>query len=105
MSTKNVNFGEKKFLKRNYCKNQKITEIDDIDVTKISVSKEEPYITKNYFKYFIGYNDNDAIRPLCIKLPQMISYARKFEGNTTVSFKINDSILLKKYNQIWKRIC
>ena len=26
---------------------------------------------KNSFKYFIGYNDNDIIRPLCIKLPQM----------------------------------
>ena len=22
---------------------------------------------KNPFKYFIGYNDNDVIRPLCIK--------------------------------------
>ena len=33
----------------------------------------------------------------------MIGYARKFEGNTTISFKINDSKLLKKYNQIWKR--
>ena len=34
----------------------------------------------------------------------MIGYVRKFEGNTTMSFKINDSKLLKKYNQIWKRV-
>ena len=30
------------------------------------------------------YNDNDAIRPLCIKcikLPQMTGYARKFESD------------------------
>ena len=33
----------------------------------------------------------------------MTGYARKFEGNTTVSFKISDKQLLKKYNQIWKR--
>ena len=39
-----------------------------------------------------------------MKLPQMIGYVRKFEGNTTMSFKINDSKLLKKYNQIWKRV-
>ena len=32
----------------------------------------------------------------------MIGYVRKFEGKTTMSFKINDSKLLKKYNQIWK---
>ena len=58
---------------------------------------------KKSFKYFIGYKDNDVIRPLCIKLPQMLGYVRKFEGNTTMSFKINDKQLLKKYNQIWKR--
>ena len=66
------------------------------------VSKEEPYGTKNSFKYFIGYNDNDVIRPLCIKLPQMIGYVRKFEGNAIMSFKISDKQLLKKYNQIWR---
>ena len=34
----------------------------------------------------------------------MIGYVRKFEDNTTMSFKINDSKLLKKYNQIWKKV-
>ena len=66
--------------------------------------KKEPYSTKNSFKHFIGYNDNDVIRPLCIKLPQMTGYVRKFEGNTTMSFKISNKQLLKKYNQIWKRV-
>ena len=49
-------------------------------------------------------NDNDVIRPLCIKLSQMTGYVRKFEGNATMSFKISDKQLLKKYNQIWKRV-
>ena len=78
--------------------------IDGIDVDKILVSREESYGTKNSFKYFIGYNDNDVIRPLCIKLPQMTGYVRKFEGNTTMSFKISNKQLLKKYNQIWKKV-
>ena len=86
-----------------FTKTKKVTKIDDIDINKILVSKEEPHSTKNYFKYFIGYNDNN-FRPLCMKLPQMIGYVRKFEGNTTMSFKINDSKLLKKYNQIWKKV-
>ena len=34
----------------------------------------------------------------------MTGYAKKFEGNTTMSFKISDKQLLKKYNQIWKRV-
>ena len=75
-----------------------------MNVIKIWVSKEEPYGTNNSFKYFIGYNNNDVIRPLCIKLPQMTGYVRKFEGNTIMSFKISNKQLLKKYNQIWKRV-
>ena len=86
-----------------FTKNKKVIKIDDIDANKILVSKEEPYGLKNSFKYFIGYNDNDDIRPLCIKLPQMIGYVKNFASNTTVSFKINDKQLLKKYNQIWKK--
>ena len=68
MSSKNVNFGNKKIKKSDFYKNKKIAKIDDVDVNKILVSKEEPYGTKNSFKYFIGYNGNDVIRPLCIKL-------------------------------------
>ena len=34
----------------------------------------------------------------------MIGYVRKFEGNTTMTFKFSDKQLLKKYNQIWKRV-
>ena len=66
----------KKFLKSEFYK-KKVTKIVDIDVTKILVSKEEPHETKNSFKYFIGYNGNDVIRPLCIKLLQMTGYAKK----------------------------
>ena len=86
--------------KNEFYKSKKVTEIDDIDVNKTWISKEEQYGTKNSFKYFIGYNDKDVIRPLCMKLPKMIGYVRKLEGNTTMSFKINDSKLLKKCNQI-----
>ena len=34
----------------------------------------------------------------------MTGYIRKCEGNTTMSFKISDKKLLKKCNQIWKRV-
>ena len=55
-------------------------------------------------KYFIKYDNNDVIGPLCIKLPQMTGYVRKFEVNTAMSFKISGKQLLKKYNKIWKRV-
>ena len=38
------------------------------------------------------------------KFPQVTVYVRKFEGNTTISFKISDKQLLKNYNQIQERV-
>ena len=93
----------KKLKKKDFYKNKKVIRIDDTDVNKILVSKKEPYGSKNSLKYFIGHNDNDVIRPLCIKLPQTIGYVKNFESNTTMSFKISDKQLLKKYDEIWKK--
>ena len=39
--------------------------------------------------------DNDVIRPLCIKLPQMNGYIKCFESNKTMFFKVIDNKLLK----------
>ena len=66
MSRKKINFDSKKIEISNFYKhkNKKIFNIDDIDVNKILASKKEPYGKKNVLKYFIGYNDNDVIRPL-----------------------------------------
>ena len=71
MSGKNVNFRDKK-IKKWLLQKQKVTKKDDIDV------KEDPYGTKNSFKYF--------------------------DGNTRMSFKISDKQLLKEYNQVWKKV-
>ena len=68
------------------------------------VSKKESYGTKNSLKYFIGYNDDDVIRSLCTRLPQMIGYIKCFDSNKTMSFKVSDKKLLKKYNEIWERV-
>ena len=69
MSGKSVNFNDIKIKKSDFHKNKKINNIEDINTDNILVFKKEPYGTKkNSFKYFIGYNDNDIIRPLCIRL-------------------------------------
>ena len=94
----------KKIKKSIFYKNKAINNIEDIDVNNILVSKKEPYGKKNSFKYIIGYNDNDIIRPLCIRLPQMTGYARKFNENATMSFIVKDKKLLKKYSKIWETI-
>ena len=81
--------------------------IDDIDVNKILVSKKEPYGKNNSLIYFIGYNDNDVIRPLCLKLSKMTGYINEFNEikNTIImALRVNDEQLFKKYNKISKKV-
>ena len=104
MNTKNIYFDDKKIKKSDFYKNKKAFQIDNIDVNKILVSEKEPYDTKNALKYFIRYNDNDVIRPLCLRLPQMTGYAKKFNENVTMSFRANNKQLLKNYNKIWEKV-
>ena len=64
MSGNSINFNDKKMKKSDFYKNKKMFDINDIDVNNILVSKKEKYGKYNSFKYFIGYNDNDVIKPL-----------------------------------------
>ena len=91
MNGKNINFDNKNIKKRDfYNKNKKIFNIDDTDVNKILVSKKEQYGKYNSSKYFIGYNDNDVIRPFYLELSQMTGYINKFEKN-----KIEMSLMVR----------
>ena len=100
MIGKNINFNDKKIKKSIFYKNKAINNTEDINVNNILVSKKEPHGNKNFFKYFIGYKDNDIIRPLCIRLPQITGYAGKFDENATMSFIVKNKQLLKKYIKI-----
>ena len=63
------------------------------------------YGTKNSLKYFIGYIDeDDVIRPLLLKFPQMIGYLKEFDDNMTISLRVDNSKLFKKYCKIWRTI-
>ena len=91
---------DKKFQKSDFCK--KLFKIDETDVD-ISF-KKEPYGTNKLIKYFIAYNDKDVIKPLCIKLPQLIGFVKYFDSNKTMSFKVTSKNLLKNYSKILEKI-
>ena len=88
-----------------YNKNKKIFNKDDIDVNNILVSKKEQYGKCNSFKYFIGYNDNDVIKPLYLFVSQTTGYINKFEKNKIMSRTVKDKQLLENYNKISKKNC
>ena len=97
--------------KSDFYKNKKIFNINDIDVNNILVFKKEKYGESDSFQHFIGYNDNNVIKPSYLEFPQMTGYINKFNGNKnknkntiTMSLKVNDKKLFKNYNKIWKKI-
>ena len=109
MNGKKHKFWQWKNQKSDFYKkqNKKIFNIDDIYVHKILVSKKEPYDKNNSLIYFIGYNDNDVIRPLCLKFSKMTGYVNDFNENKNtiaMSLRVNNAQIFKKYNEIWKKL-
>ena len=57
------------------------------------------------FKYFIGYQNGEIVKPLCIILPQISGYIKYFENSgKNMSFMVKDDNLLDKYNKILDKI-
>ena len=54
------------------------------------------------FKYFIGYQEDKIVKPLCIILPHLSGYIKYFKnGGKNMSFFVRDDNVLDKYNEIW----
>ena len=98
MSGISIIFDGKKIKKWDFYKSKKVFNIDDIDVNKILVSKKEQYGKYNSFKYFIGYNDNDVIKPLYLEDSQITGYINKFDEDKSKN-KITMSV-----NPIYTRL-
>ena len=81
MSGKNITFDDKKINDRNFYKTKNLVSVFDIEADKILISKKESYGKRSSFNHFLGYNADDVIRPLCIKLSQMIGYVNYFDSN------------------------
>ena len=72
-----------------------------VNVNKIVVSDKFNH-NEDCFKYFIGYQKGEIVKPLCIILPQMSGYIKYFEnGGKNMSFLIKDDEVWEKYDKIW----
>ena len=59
--------------------------------TKHIVTSDKFKHTDEGFKYFIGYQEDEIVKLLCIILPQMSGYIKYFEnGGTNISFIVKD---------------
>ena len=73
-----------------------------VSVGQIVVSEKFKH-NEDGFKYFIGYQEGEIVKPLCMILPQMSGYIKYFEngGKNMLLFFIKDDEVWEKYNEIW----
>ena len=77
-----------------------------IDVMLVNVNQIVIYDkfkhSNDGFKYFIGYEEGEIVKLLCIVLPKMRGYIKYFEnGGKSMSFFIKDDEVWEKYDKIW----
>ena len=86
MGEKTLKFNNIKVNKKEFHKSKQAIELDLVDTGKIVVSDKYGH-SEEGFKYFIGYQKNEIVQPLCIILPQMNEYIKCFEhGGKNVFF-------------------
>ena len=104
MSEKTLKLVNIKFNKKEFHKSKQPIDLKSVNVDQIVVSDKFRHSNEG-FKYFIGYQDNEIVKPLCIILPQMSGYIKYLEkGGKNMSFFVRDDNALDKYNEIWDKI-
>ena len=78
---------------------------EPIDLMSVNVDQivlSGKFNNNNGSRYFIGYQEGEIVKPLCIILPQMSGYIKYFEyAGMNMSFLIKIDKMWEKYKQIW----
>ena len=101
MTEKTLKFNNIRVNKKEFHKSKQPIDLMSVNVDQIVVSDKFKHNNEG-FKYFIGYQEGEIVKPLCIILPQMSGHIKYFEyGGMDMSFLIKDDEVWEKYEQIW----
>ena len=104
MSEKTLKFDDIILNKKEFHSSKEPIDLFSVNVDQIVVSDKFKHNNK-VFKHFIGYQEGEIVKPLCIILPQMSGYIKYFEnGDKNMSFLIKDNEVWNKYDEIWEVI-
>ena len=104
MTEKTLKFNNIRFNKKEFHKSKEPIDLMSVNVDQIVVSDKFKHSDKG-LKYFIGYQKDEIVKPLCIILPQMSGFIKYFEnGSKNMSFLIKDDEVWEKYEEIWDKI-
>ena len=94
MSEKTLKFNNIRVNKKEFHKSKQPIDLDLVTVNQIVVFDKFRYSDEG-FKYFISYQDNEIVKPLCIILLQMNGYIKYFEnGGKNMCFMVKDNNVL-----------
>ena len=90
--------------KKEFLKSKQPIDLKSVNVDQI-VGSDRFKHSDDGFKNFIGYQEGEIVKQLCIILPQMSGYIKYFENSgKNMSFIVKDDNVLDKYNKIWDKI-
>ena len=96
-----LKFDNIKVNKKEFNESKEPIDLMSVNVDQIVVSDKFKHSDEG-FKYFIGYQDDEVVKSLCIILPQMSGYMIYVKnGGKNMSFFVRDDNVLDKYNEIW----
>ena len=97
MSKKTLKLNNIRVNKREFHKSKQPIDLMSVNIDQIVVSDKFKH-SDEAFKYFIGYQEGEIIKPLYFILPQMCGYIKYFEkGGKHMSFSIKDDEVWEKY--------
>ena len=102
MNEKTLQFNDIILNKKEFHRSKEPIDLFSVNVDQIVVSDKFKHNNEG-FKYFIGYQKGEIVKPLCIILPQMSGYIME-NGVKNMSFLIKDNEVWNKYNKIWEVI-
>ena len=86
MDEKTLTFNNIKVNKKEFHRAKKAIDLDLVDTGKLLVSDRFKH-SEEGSKYFIGYQENEIVKSLCIILPQLNGYIKYFDnGGKNVFF-------------------
>ena len=101
MGEKTLKFNIIKVNKKEFHRAKKAIDLDLVDTGKIVVFDRFKH-SEEGSKYFIGYQEDKIVKPLCIILPQINGYIKYFDNDgKNMSFLIKNSEVWQKYEGIW----
>ena len=75
MSEQSVKFNNVRVNKNEFHKSQEPIDLMSVNVDRVVVSDKFKHSDEG-FKYFIGYQEDEIVNPLCIISPQMSGYIK-----------------------------